>query len=525
MLEVVRSTARLDMVKLVDFDTENGLYAALSHCWGSSKNLTATKANIQTLRAGIPVSDLARTFQDAIALVREFGLRYLWIDSLCILQDDEKDWEREAAKMSTVYLNAFVTIGASNAADDADGFLGPRPLREYASIPVTLGNVSCRVLAFEVKPKLLLDPMQYVLMDNEPLNSRAWALQERFLSLRTIHFGREQISFECRCHFITEDGYTHFEALDYVDLDAARFRSLPQKLRRERAWSYIIETYSKRNLTYPSDKLPALGGLARHFDYTFEETSQHPSQYVAGLWRENLIKGLIWVRLLTHKKIARPPTYRAPSWSWASVDGPMFSFCDVGGLQNLQELAAVEDVCIYSQGENPYGAVQGGYLKLKGLLFPVHFDDRPGRDIAVSVIVDDQRHLCEDFLFDFDPAFCHQDMMAPKFHFLCLLSWSEDDQPSLFRVPSPASSDSDHPSNLPSIPPSLSKLPLASPPPLRVQTSSYVRGLVLQSQTGDTRNGITGEVFSRLGCAIINGSIKQILTRHREENQRSITLV
>ncbi|KAI1087222.1 heterokaryon incompatibility protein-domain-containing protein [Rostrohypoxylon terebratum] len=101
-------------------------YVALSHCWGTARVITTTQANMEEHKHAIKLESLPQTFKDALFIVQKFGLRYVWIDSLCIVQDDADDWQREAARMADVYRNAYFVLGATRGESDAQGFLGPR---------------------------------------------------------------------------------------------------------------------------------------------------------------------------------------------------------------------------------------------------------------------------------------------------------------------------------------------------------------------------------------------------------------
>lgn len=181
--------------------TSLGKYLALSHRWGSPdqhRKFCTLSSNIDSFRQGINIADLPHTFQDAINTTRSLGVDYLWIDSLCIVQDDPDDWIKESRLMERVYSSAYVTLAASCASGTEDGFLKPRPLRHC------------------VKMRSQRDTPYYVCnsiddfgrdVDRGELNKRAWVLQERALSRRTIYFTENQIYWECgngvRCETFT----------------------------------------------------------------------------------------------------------------------------------------------------------------------------------------------------------------------------------------------------------------------------------------------------------------------------------
>jgi len=172
-------------------DVESSQYLALSHCWGPLKDdekFCTYKRNIEQLKAHIKFDALPRTFRDAVTVARGLGIDYVWIDSLCIIQDDEDDWQNESRKMKQVFSLAYCTIGASSAKSSLDGFLADPSPRSVVTLPFTKAGAL------------------YVCIDIDdfhddveigPLNSRGWVFQERALSRRTIFFTSTQVYWEC----------------------------------------------------------------------------------------------------------------------------------------------------------------------------------------------------------------------------------------------------------------------------------------------------------------------------------------
>jgi hypothetical protein len=174
-------------------------YVTLSHCWGSWGSIEIKKlttANLLSLTMGIDILELPKTFQDAIAVARHLGVQFLWIDSLCILQDSGDDWAAESAKMGDVYRNSFCNISATAAVDSRTGcFLERDPL--LAQICMVRINPSSDLASnskvYELAPPRLWDSQ----VTRAPLNHRAWVVQERIFAPRIIHFCRNQLFWEC----------------------------------------------------------------------------------------------------------------------------------------------------------------------------------------------------------------------------------------------------------------------------------------------------------------------------------------
>jgi hypothetical protein len=139
-------------VKLVETQQKSAPYLTLSHCWGNKKIITTTKATLKSRKSDIPWLSLSRTFQDAITITRELGFRYLWIDSLCIIQDDKKDWERESAKMASIYADSWLTIAAALGIDGDSGCFSSRLGNPFEAELTVEDNMK------KPKPAKIIDP-------------------------------------------------------------------------------------------------------------------------------------------------------------------------------------------------------------------------------------------------------------------------------------------------------------------------------------------------------------------------------
>ena len=307
---------------------EVGEYVALSYCWGEDpqNHFKTTRQNLQQRIDGIDFGDIPLTQREAILATLRLGVRYLWVDSLCILQDSTEDWEREAATMGDVYSNALVTLGATSAQDPGVGLLNPLQAARCVKIHGDLAIV-------RLETHMTIDA------SSEPLNTRAWTLQEAFLSPRTISFGREQWLWECASRYATEDGLIDRPLLERESLN--HWYSLMQhkpgddESKYLKHWYQLVSNYSGRRLTYQSDKLKAIAGLA---DIFAKQTGYH---YVAGLWQEDIAAGLMWQA--TSRGVRREPApTRAPTWSWASTDGPILTDTLKDSSLRLVQLLKVE---------------------------------------------------------------------------------------------------------------------------------------------------------------------------------------
>lgn len=342
--------------------TEGVAWAALSHCWGESQPYKLQRANLFSLKQRIDSSDLPATFLNAIEVARELDLRYLWIDSLCIIQYDESDWEIEAARMGMVYGQAFVVICAASSPNPDTSFLG---LRDKDWLPKRFqfeadGGTKIPIMVRQ-RSLLAAAPQQgsyeppftsswASLKRVGPLYKRGWCFQETFLATRVIHFAPGGIIFECKTHRRCEDQLPPFPS------------TIPGTLGEvdtSEQWRMLVKAYTQRQLTFASDKLPAIGGAASNMPQAKR------SAYLAGLWRESLLLDLLWQVMPggLHCALTYHTTEQtAPSWSWASIDRGV-TWNPLKSPQFLAEVITAEAPVL---GPNPYGAVASGRICIRG---------------------------------------------------------------------------------------------------------------------------------------------------------------
>jgi hypothetical protein len=371
-----------DRIRLIEpWPAFSSPFAALSHCWGQSRPAVTTKANYASRQSGTRLSDLPRTFQDAVWVCRRLGIGYIWIDSLCIIQDDAEDWDREATNMYRIYGAAYVTLAAAHGADGdaglfppaAEGQITPLDLRmerpedgEATTVGVNIMAVPRLGKNSQVHKAYSTDEVSP--SDADVLQTRGWALQERALSNRVVHFNAQELVYECRrlglgCDcggvwtresFITQMMgslyYRRSEAegdtdSDDMSIDGSDDES-PVKGRHPRVldevesnaiWAGNVKTFTTKALTKPNDRLSAFAGIAQTFqqlvdDDEDEEIFRDTGAYCAGLWEKSLPGGLMW-SCATEDIFSLEPNSgvpgstrienaHAPTWSWCSVTGP-----------------------------------------------------------------------------------------------------------------------------------------------------------------------------------------------------------
>lgn len=355
-----------------------GKYATLSYVWGyKAKQDYDTK--IGTLKSrveeGFVLSGFPQTIQDAIISTHKFGLRYLWIDSLCIVQDCPTDVAQQMGKMNKIYRGAYVTIIAASSDHVTKGFLKDRLSRiPAARIPFvchdgTVGSVCLANLDWD-----FWDARHAYYDVIEPVNGRGWCMQERFLSERAFVFASDTLRYYCQTETVSI-GDALCEPSTSMSLPRSIFLpnyklSEEELVKARQAWQYVIWDYTRRELRIGGeDKLNAVGGIAEQFSSVWN------SRYLAGIWEHNLLEDLLWERSIASDPVARSHIYRAPSWSWASMDGIVDGTVQAETLKvgqpGVLHCEIVECEVTLRSTKSPFAAVTAGHLKLVGELYKV----------------------------------------------------------------------------------------------------------------------------------------------------------
>ncbi|KAI0441192.1 heterokaryon incompatibility protein-domain-containing protein [Xylaria telfairii] len=352
----------------------NAKYIALSYAWGNGRErFTTTKTNFKDYQNGIPVKLAPRTFIHAFQVTRELGYRYIWMDQLCIIQDDYDDLEREMAKMGEIYRHATFTIFAEGASSVSGGLFQARDQYLYQPCAV---DVKITTEKGVVTEQLTLGT---IITGENYLKKRGWVLQEEILSSRCLSFGK-QMSWRCTASEASEtrpvprprrtalsDGRATCEDKLKLWLYApAQMRDAPRekwfRWNQYDSWYSVMEEYSIKNLTQVTDHLKAVSGLAELF------RRAHHTTYAAGLWREDLQLGLAWYVASNDSRSVKAAGDQKPSWSWVSVGLVRLKFRTWASFAThvVSEGAEVLGVfCRPVHEANPTGAVIDGVLELR----------------------------------------------------------------------------------------------------------------------------------------------------------------
>ncbi|CAM1508565.1 Fc.00g054130.m01.CDS01 [Cosmosporella sp. VM-42] len=325
-----------------------GKYIALSHCWGARPVLQTTSKNLTSHLLYIPDAFLPKTFLDAISLCRKLNVRYLWIDSLCIIQDSDEDWQREALLMGSVYRNAYLTIAAASAKDSSEGCFLPRKADKIR--PCWSGMTD----GFSPEDKESTNPL-FIRPHRDPVSEafaqlrptmnmgilahRGWTLQEQILSRRVVWYHSDMLYWTCLTSEASEqlpEGISgkQFQDLNYWLVVQQAIHGVADLSRPEvvqgiyAAWYRLTMEYSGRTLTYDKDRVYALAGLACEMEKVMAKVAvlqaKDADTFIAGLWKRDLWRGLLWTMTdadYSNLGAKRPQPVLAPTWSWVSIKG------------------------------------------------------------------------------------------------------------------------------------------------------------------------------------------------------------
>lgn len=371
-----------DDIRAVSAQRPQAQYCALSYCWGPHEDAkTQTKTTRRVLRHhldGLEFDDLSPVIQDAVKTARNLDIPYLWVDSLCILQDDNSDWQRQCSQMSQIYGNALVTLIAADSKSCNEGFLNPK--RRMLRFPYDLeGRTHTRgsfMMYFTdvVRGETFVDWSKLIRVLHRDLSSsrwarRGWTFQEEAMAGARIIFGNQGVYFgreEYWMRYLSKDG-------DAGSVQRKLTTSAQSKYELYSMWEDIILRYSsfgRSSFTEPTDVLPALSGLARVFGNKLQVDGH---DYVAGYWKDSLHSSMLWkyvtfswMKPSLNEIIRRheQEPYLVPTWSSLTRGGIRSVLSNE--TRGLRSEITIIDVYKQLAGENVYGAIRNACITLEG---------------------------------------------------------------------------------------------------------------------------------------------------------------
>ncbi|CAM1510902.1 Fc.00g084150.m01.CDS01 [Cosmosporella sp. VM-42] len=370
---------------------QQGPYVCLSHCWGKHQIITTKRGNFATHKNMIPWDELSTTFQDAIEFTLRLGVEFIWIDSLCIIQDFTEDWEEEAMKMAAYYTNAHVTIAATAASDGTVGLFSKRRPEDEA---IELEGVDAQGRQFYLIARTAIDhpfEVEHDALHEFPLMARGWVYQEHILSRRFLHFGPKELLWEChsetscQCAIIPTKPRADYPTNQVLSVAKNGLDTRDVKARRM-LWYENVESIMNLDFTFAKDRLPAAAGVATLL------ANGYKGRYLAGLWEDCLVADLCWV---INENGQRPEELKGiPSWSWGSVTGGLATLWCQSDLSddNVKMAARVIDIDCKPDPPSFIGHLTRGILTLEGRVAKatVTFEDVQGIKVRTIQLKDNR---------------------------------------------------------------------------------------------------------------------------------------
>lgn len=354
-IRLVRVGDTDEHIRLEETAETRGRYVFLSYCRRSNQShLRTDKKTLKDHQVSISWTLIPKTFQDAIHLTRRLGIQYLWIDALCIVQDDESERIQQHQRIDQICGNAFLTVAAISA-EPSSGFYGVRDVLDVTGI-TSAGDTYWIVARRKLTRS---SPAGNATQHCPPEFAQGQVLEERLLSARVLHITSSEIVWECKEATLNADGgIKSLGKLEYAELISSHSPNLIA-----RGWRHLIEQYSAVPQLYGADKLASISILARQI------SARRPNAtYLAGLWSDSLVVDLLWHNRLAsndpEQRAKRPKEYRAPSWSWAAVDGTI-------AHPELITMSFIEviEARTFPASKITTGLVSGGFITVRGHVF------------------------------------------------------------------------------------------------------------------------------------------------------------
>ncbi|KFZ04204.1 hypothetical protein V502_10325 [Pseudogymnoascus sp. VKM F-4520 (FW-2644)] len=360
LIEVAPKSEVDDTVRLVELPQDMlGSYTILSHCWGGGQPIQTKIENLKQHYEGIGLHQLPPTFRDAVNITRDLGIKYVWIDTMCIIQDDRRDWDQEAKKMGSYYHYASLVIAATGASDANCGLFAPRQLFQQKN-----DTPGLQLPSFNDEGHLdgwfVLAPESSLSQCNpykSKLSTRGWVLQEWILARRIAFFTPSQLVWKCHETKLLEamdldqtlapilyrpltlnDGHVEeAEIMDWqdecIELDWSDLENLKGK------WVQIVCDYNRRFLTVEADKVIALSGIVECIGQKWNLTCSF------GHWENwNFIETLAWITVNVRERLQR--NQYVPSWSWLSIPGDVTCHSNIHKMYRRTRISGVRDFTV-----------------------------------------------------------------------------------------------------------------------------------------------------------------------------------
>lgn len=409
-------------------------YACLSYCWGNSETQTqtgeTTRANLSKKLRAITIESLPRTIIDAIYLCFQLGFRFLWVDRLCIIQDDARDWEKEASRMCDIYSRSALTITVPSCTHSSQSFLEKRQNAHQFAEKYGFAVIKC----IDAKPEstsnlwffggakeraswFLQFTWDEFIFEFSPKGNRwitrGWTFQEWMLSPRVLHIDTMTL-WDCFEGYANELNH-RYTVRPYLLRNTGEYgKSLP--------WALIVEEYTRRQITYEKDRLPALAGLASRYRQATGHT------YLAGLWVEEMPRSLLWQTLRGHDATPNANETSMPSWSWASLTSAAMYEYEISDIRyKTASFDSYASICAWPDSPSLVSGHEKAWIDIKGHVSVVidqkmqKVDDHPEGLLYCDVMAGNDYW---ESIIDYGPEYPEEEIIQSNIHLIVLGSFS-----------------------------------------------------------------------------------------------------
>ncbi|KAI1457998.1 HET-domain-containing protein [Annulohypoxylon moriforme] len=389
-------------------------YAAISYCWGTPEHarsqLKTEKSSLSSRLSSIEEDDMNQVLRDAVQTCRALAIPYLWIDTLCIIQDDPQDWIHESSLLGKIYANAYLTICALSSDSCNGSFLTRAPAKIEIPFSSKVKPSIHGSYSLKIDSSILFAELPNTDIETSIWEKRAWTFQEKLMSLRMLAFNKYSLHFispwrtQTQYEKIAREPYTFQMAL----LGQDEYHTGEYHLLK--LWYHdVCPRYAERMLTYEKDRFPALSGIAQRFSKLLDD------EYVAGLWKGTLYRGLYWNCL--HDPLQSWDTlldqfrdtseYVAPSWSWVIHRSIKFGY-DINCMFQYESRSYWRkcsniEVDVVMDGADPFGRIKRASLRITAQIRPLPADREVRYSKDRMIIVQDSEGHLAYCITDWDP--------------------------------------------------------------------------------------------------------------------------
>ncbi|KAI3325459.1 HET-domain-containing protein [Xylariaceae sp. AK1471] len=338
-------------------------YVTLSYCWGATLQLQTTEETLHRFHEVIPTDLLPKAYVDAFSIARALGVGYIWINALCIVQDDDEEWQTESAKLGKIFQKSLLTITATESADSSEGCFPPRN-DDGKKTEVFFSTNQQGTIESPILVRTYDRDIREGCLNGSIISKCGWTLQEQLLSRRIVSCMQTEVHWQCQACYQTQSGltFTSEEAFNSnMKLSGALLPSTAQMGDEwwRNTWRLIIENYTARSFTFENDRIPAIASITKHIARIVDDVS------ILGLWKGSFGRDLAWWR--SSERPVSMASSGFPSWSWFSSQGEVdYTLWERYNKAPLEIHTTLLDWCVRWEGVPYVSPVEFAHAEIEG---------------------------------------------------------------------------------------------------------------------------------------------------------------